>query len=109
MCVCESSLEESPRMRMRVWVVNGSQREHKRATSPSLSSAAVKRFPLLRLLSCRYEAENAFFFSLNLADFNIIDTLGVGGFGRVELVSKSYSTTSGNVSGVQYVITLMNQ
>uniref|UniRef100_A0A8C7YIN9 cGMP-dependent protein kinase n=1 Tax=Oryzias sinensis TaxID=183150 RepID=A0A8C7YIN9_9TELE len=31
-------------------------------------------------------AENAFFFSLNLADFNIIDTLGVGGFGRVELV-----------------------
>lgn len=34
----------------------------------------------------RYEAENAFFFSLNLADFNIIDTLGVGGFGRVELV-----------------------
>lgn len=38
--------------------------------------------------SCRdrYEAENAFFFNLNLADFNIIDTLGVGGFGRVELV-----------------------
>lgn len=34
----------------------------------------------------RYEAENAFFFNLNLADFNIIDTLGVGGFGRVELV-----------------------
>uniref|UniRef100_A0A3P9KEI5 cGMP-dependent protein kinase n=1 Tax=Oryzias latipes TaxID=8090 RepID=A0A3P9KEI5_ORYLA len=34
----------------------------------------------------KYEAENAFFFSLNLADFNIIDTLGVGGFGRVELV-----------------------
>ncbi|XP_062319795.1 cGMP-dependent protein kinase 1 isoform X3 [Osmerus eperlanus] len=34
----------------------------------------------------RYEVENAFFFSINLADFNIIDTLGVGGFGRVELV-----------------------
>ncbi|XP_037319503.2 cGMP-dependent protein kinase 1-like isoform X1 [Pungitius pungitius] len=34
----------------------------------------------------RYEAENAFFSSLNLKDFNIIDTLGVGGFGRVELV-----------------------
>ncbi|TWW78604.1 cGMP-dependent protein kinase 1 [Takifugu flavidus] len=33
-----------------------------------------------------YEAENAFFFNLNLTDFNIIDTLGVGGFGRVELV-----------------------
>ncbi|XP_026865233.2 cGMP-dependent protein kinase 1 isoform X1 [Electrophorus electricus] len=34
----------------------------------------------------RYEAENAFFSSLKLVDFNIIDTLGVGGFGRVELV-----------------------
>ncbi|CAF98611.1 unnamed protein product [Tetraodon nigroviridis] len=34
----------------------------------------------------KYEAENAFFFNLNLADFNIINTLGVGGFGRVELV-----------------------
>uniref|UniRef100_A0A1A7W7V9 cGMP-dependent protein kinase n=1 Tax=Iconisemion striatum TaxID=60296 RepID=A0A1A7W7V9_9TELE len=34
----------------------------------------------------RYEAENAFFSSLKLNDFNIIDTLGVGGFGRVELV-----------------------
>ncbi|XP_074476034.1 protein kinase cGMP-dependent 1b isoform X1 [Sebastes fasciatus] len=34
----------------------------------------------------KYEAENAFFSSLNLKDFNIIDTLGVGGFGRVELV-----------------------
>lgn len=34
----------------------------------------------------RYEAENTFFSSLKLNDFNIIDTLGVGGFGRVELV-----------------------
>uniref|UniRef100_A0A3Q3GCI7 cGMP-dependent protein kinase n=1 Tax=Kryptolebias marmoratus TaxID=37003 RepID=A0A3Q3GCI7_KRYMA len=34
----------------------------------------------------KYEAENAFFSNLKLTDFNIIDTLGVGGFGRVELV-----------------------
>ncbi|KAM8924111.1 cGMP-dependent protein kinase 1 isoform 3-T3 [Pelodytes ibericus] len=34
----------------------------------------------------KYEAEAAFFGNLKLADFNIIDTLGVGGFGRVELV-----------------------
>ncbi|KAL4641001.1 cGMP-dependent protein kinase 1-like isoform X1 [Arapaima gigas] len=34
----------------------------------------------------KHEAEKAFFFNLNLTDFNIIDTLGVGGFGRVELV-----------------------
>lgn len=36
----------------------------------------------------RYEAEAAFFGNLKLTDFNIIDTLGVGGFGRVELVSR---------------------
>uniref|UniRef100_A0A4W5MMZ2 cGMP-dependent protein kinase n=1 Tax=Hucho hucho TaxID=62062 RepID=A0A4W5MMZ2_9TELE len=34
----------------------------------------------------KYEAENAFFCNLKLVDFNLIDTLGVGGFGRVELV-----------------------
>ncbi|NXE40791.1 KGP1 kinase, partial [Ptilorrhoa leucosticta] len=34
----------------------------------------------------KYEAEAAFFANLKLSDFNIIDTLGVGGFGRVELV-----------------------
>uniref|UniRef100_A0A8D3C6M2 cGMP-dependent protein kinase n=1 Tax=Scophthalmus maximus TaxID=52904 RepID=A0A8D3C6M2_SCOMX len=34
----------------------------------------------------KYEAENHFFSGLKLSDFNIIDTLGVGGFGRVELV-----------------------
>ncbi|KAM8837110.1 cGMP-dependent protein kinase 1-like isoform 2-T2 [Spinachia spinachia] len=34
----------------------------------------------------RYEAENLFFSSLKLNHFNIVDTLGVGGFGRVELV-----------------------
>ncbi|XP_072293641.1 cGMP-dependent protein kinase 1-like isoform X2 [Eucyclogobius newberryi] len=37
-------------------------------------------------VKAKYEEENAFFANLNLADFNIIDTLGVGGFGRVELV-----------------------
>ncbi|XP_072312182.1 cGMP-dependent protein kinase 1-like isoform X1 [Eucyclogobius newberryi] len=37
-------------------------------------------------LKAKYEAENAFFSGLKLTDFNIIDTLGVGGFGRVELV-----------------------
>uniref|UniRef100_A0A8C6PP38 cGMP-dependent protein kinase n=1 Tax=Nothobranchius furzeri TaxID=105023 RepID=A0A8C6PP38_NOTFU len=40
-----------------------------------------------------YEAENAFFFNLNLADFNIIDTLGVGGFGRVELLKSDENKT----------------
>ncbi|XP_018424108.1 PREDICTED: cGMP-dependent protein kinase 1 isoform X2 [Nanorana parkeri] len=34
----------------------------------------------------KYEAEAAFYGNLKLTDFNIIDTLGVGGFGRVELV-----------------------
>lgn len=74
-----------------MWVVNREDEEEEQevaASSSIVSAASLKRFPLFRLLTCRYEAENAFFFSLNLADFNIIDTLGVGGFGRVELVSK---------------------
>lgn len=45
-----------------------------------------KKFPFFHFKKCRYEAENAFFSNLKLVDFNIIDTLGVGGFGRVELV-----------------------
>lgn len=45
-----------------------------------------KKFPFFRIKNSRYEAEAAFFANLKLSDFNIIDTLGVGGFGRVELV-----------------------
>uniref|UniRef100_A0A8C7MSG9 cGMP-dependent protein kinase n=1 Tax=Oncorhynchus kisutch TaxID=8019 RepID=A0A8C7MSG9_ONCKI len=39
---------------------------------------------LMKNMDCH--SENSFFSNLNLVDFNIIDTLGVGGFGRVELV-----------------------
>lgn len=46
-----------------------------------------KKFPFFHIKKSRYEAEAAFFANLKLSDFNIIDTLGVGGFGRVELVS----------------------
>lgn len=45
-----------------------------------------KKFPFFRIKNSRYEAEAAFFANLKLSDFNVIDTLGVGGFGRVELV-----------------------
>lgn len=48
-----------------------------------------KKFPFFRIKKSRYEAEAAFFANLKLSDFNIIDTLGVGGFGRVELVGDS--------------------
>ncbi|CAB1451542.1 unnamed protein product [Pleuronectes platessa] len=53
----------------------------------SFSIHTSRKFPFFRVVKCcRYEAENVFFSSLKLDDFNIIDTLGVGGFGRVELV-----------------------
>ncbi|CAB1338091.1 unnamed protein product [Coregonus sp. 'balchen'] len=51
----------------------------------SYSIQTSKKFPFFHFKKCRYEAENAFFCNLKLEDFNIIDTLGVGGFGRVEL------------------------
>lgn len=47
-----------------------------------------KKFPFFHIKKSRYEAEAAFFANLKLSDFNIIDTLGVGGFGRVELVGE---------------------
>ena len=62
------------------------------APSPPLSFPITytiqtsKKFPFFHFKKCRYEAENVFFSNLKLVDFNIIDTLGVGGFGRVELV-----------------------
>lgn len=49
-----------------------------------------KKFPFFRIKKSRYEAEAAFFANLKLSDFNIIDTLGVGGFGRVELVGEFF-------------------
>lgn len=52
----------------------------------SYSIQTSKKFPFFHFKKFRYEAENAFFCNLKLVDFNIIDTLGVGGFGRVELV-----------------------
>lgn len=50
--------------------------------------SASKKFPFFHIKKSRYEAEAAFFANLKLSDFNIIDTLGVGGFGRVELVGE---------------------
>lgn len=42
--------------------------------------AISKKFPFFSHQNSRYEAEAAFFANLKLSDFNIIDTLGVGGF-----------------------------
>lgn len=58
---------------------------------PGTHVCTSKKFPFFRIKKSRYEAEAAFFANLKLSDFNIIDTLGVGGFGRVELVGKHYS------------------
>jgi len=58
-----------------------------RLTRGNNSTSLLPFILLFLILKCRYEAENAFFSNLNLSDFNIIDTLGVGGFGRVELVT----------------------
>lgn len=57
-----------------------------------------KKFPFFRIKKSRYEAEAAFFANLKLSDFNIIDTLGVGGFGRVELVGDSAFPALGSPS-----------
>ena len=35
---------------------------------------------------CRVEAEEVYFSSVSLNDFNVICTLGMGGYSRVELV-----------------------
>lgn len=74
---------------------DGRHLKHLRETTRSRSAAAATRSALCCpvvsegiavFFTSRYEAENAFFSSLKLNDFNIVDTLGVGGFGRVELV-----------------------
>lgn len=46
-------------------------------------------FKLSLNIPCRLQAEADFFSRVSLADFNIICTLGMGGFSRVELVSTS--------------------
>lgn len=46
-------------------------------------------FSLSLNIPCRLQAEADFFSRVSLADFNIICTLGMGGFSRVELVSMS--------------------
>ncbi|XP_053477188.1 cGMP-dependent protein kinase 1a isoform X1 [Ictalurus furcatus] len=60
----------------------------------------------------KYEAENAFFFNLHLSDFNIIDTLGVGGFGRVELVqlkSDEYKTFAMKILKKRHIVDTRQQ
>ena len=59
---------------------------HSSTVVPGTRVCTSKKFPFFRIKKSRYEAEAAFFANLKLSDFNIIDTLGVGGFGRVELV-----------------------
>lgn len=58
------------------------------ALIPGTRVCTSKKFPFFHIKKSRYEAEAAFFANLKLSDFNIIDTLGVGGFGRVELVGE---------------------
>lgn len=67
-------------------VIPVSQSCHSGTVAPGTRVCASKKFPFFRIKKSRYEAEAAFFANLKLSDFNIIDTLGVGGFGRVELV-----------------------
>nr|XP_057925260.1 cGMP-dependent protein kinase 1-like [Doryrhamphus excisus] len=60
-------------------------------SSPSIPSFSVqtsRKFPFFHVVKCcRDEAEDGVFFSrLQLSDFNVMETLGVGGFGRVQLV-----------------------
>ncbi|KAM9476770.1 cGMP-dependent protein kinase 1a isoform 1-T1 [Clarias gariepinus] len=60
----------------------------------------------------KYEAENAFFLNLHLSDFNIIDTLGVGGFGRVELVqlkSDEYKTFAMKILKKRHIVDTRQQ
>ncbi|KAI4874244.1 hypothetical protein NFI96_007730 [Prochilodus magdalenae] len=60
----------------------------------------------------KYEAENAFFSNLHLSDFNIIDTLGVGGFGRVELVqlkSDEYKTFAMKILKKRHIVDTRQQ
>uniref|UniRef100_A0AAR2L6S1 cGMP-dependent protein kinase n=1 Tax=Pygocentrus nattereri TaxID=42514 RepID=A0AAR2L6S1_PYGNA len=78
----------------------------------TFSLHSSKRFPFLHLLPYRYEAENAFFFNLHLSDFNIIDTLGVGGFGRVELVqlkSDEYKTFAMKILKKRHIVDTRQQ
>ncbi|XP_047668565.1 cGMP-dependent protein kinase 1a isoform X3 [Tachysurus fulvidraco] len=62
--------------------------------------------------NAKYDAENAFFFNLHLSDFNIIDTLGVGGFGRVELVqlkSDEYKTFAMKILKKRHIVDTRQQ
>ncbi len=67
-----------------------------------------KKFPFFHFKKCRYEAENAFFSNLKLVDFNIIDTLGVGGFGRVELVGLVMSICMNFMSSCELISTFVS-